>query len=100
MLIAVVGSKQSQKQIDNILILFNSTYEQLEGESLRHLMVSTYVAYLIDKVNPGKVLEKLSPLFAAQLQLLSPLLGAPRGLHLHSLACWPSSKAILPAEFK
>ena len=40
MLIAVLGSKQSQKQIDNILILFNSTYEQLEGEPLRHLMVS------------------------------------------------------------
>ena len=40
-LYTVLGSKQSQKLIDNILVLFNSTYEQLEGESLRHLMVST-----------------------------------------------------------
>ena len=39
--IDILGSKQSQKLIDNILVLFNSTYEQLEGESLRHLMVST-----------------------------------------------------------
>ncbi|XP_078364942.1 ankyrin repeat domain-containing protein 27-like isoform X2 [Oculina patagonica] len=39
------GSKQSQKQIDNILILFNSTYEQLEGESLRHLMDAAHAIY-------------------------------------------------------
>ena len=48
-IIAVLGNKQSQKLIDNILVLFNSTYEQLEGESLRHLMVSVIkTAYLIN----------------------------------------------------
>ena len=40
---SISGRKQSQKQIDDILLLFNSTYEQLEGESLRHLMVSIYM---------------------------------------------------------
>ncbi|KAJ7374566.1 Ankyrin repeat domain-containing protein 27 [Desmophyllum pertusum] len=39
------GSKQSQKQIDDILVLFNSTYEQLEGESLRHLMDAAHAIY-------------------------------------------------------
>ncbi|PFX31395.1 Ankyrin repeat domain-containing protein 27 [Stylophora pistillata] len=39
------GSKQSQKQIDDILLLFNSTYEQLEGESLRHLMDAAHAIY-------------------------------------------------------
>lgn len=39
------GSKQSQKQIDDILLLFNSTYEQLEGESLRHLMDAAHTIY-------------------------------------------------------
>ena len=39
----LLGSKNTQKQhIDDILLLFNSSYEQLEGESLRHLMVSTF----------------------------------------------------------
>ena len=39
----LLGSKNTQKQhIDDILVLFNSSYEQLEGESLRHLMVSTF----------------------------------------------------------
>lgn len=40
---SISGRKQSQKQIDDILLLFNSTYEQLEGKSLRHLMVSIYM---------------------------------------------------------
>lgn len=39
----LLGSKNTQKQhIDDILLLFNSSYEQLEGESLRHLMVSFF----------------------------------------------------------
>jgi len=47
LLYTVLGNKQSQKLIDNILVLFNSTYEQLEGESLRHLMVSTLKMHTI-----------------------------------------------------
>ena len=44
-LLLLVGSKNAQKQqIDGILVLFNSTYEQLEGESLRHLMVSCTIS--------------------------------------------------------
>ena len=40
----LLGSKNTQKQhIDDILLLFNSSYEQLEGESLRHLMVSFFL---------------------------------------------------------
>lgn len=40
------GGKQTQKQhIDDILTLFNSSYEQLEGESLRHLMDATHAIY-------------------------------------------------------
>ena len=44
---SISGRKQSQKQIDDILLLFTSTYEQLEGESLRHLMVSIYMYHAI-----------------------------------------------------
>ncbi|XP_073234225.1 ankyrin repeat domain-containing protein 27-like isoform X2 [Porites lutea] len=40
------GSKNTQKQhIDDILVLFNSSYEQLEGESLRHLMDAAHAIY-------------------------------------------------------
>ncbi|KAK2560726.1 Ankyrin repeat domain-containing protein 27 [Acropora cervicornis] len=42
-----IGSKQTQQQeIDNILKIFNSSCEQLEGESLRHLMT-----YVMDKLH-------------------------------------------------
>ena len=44
----LLGSKNTAKQqIDAILMLFNSSYEQLEGESLRHLMVSITAMCLI-----------------------------------------------------
>ncbi|XP_044175914.1 ankyrin repeat domain-containing protein 27-like isoform X2 [Acropora millepora] len=40
------GSKQTQQQeIDNILKIFNSSCEQLEGESLRHLMDAVHAIY-------------------------------------------------------
>ncbi|XP_048577160.1 ankyrin repeat domain-containing protein 27 [Nematostella vectensis] len=39
------GTKQGQKQIDEIIQLFNSTYQQLEGESLRHLMDAANAIY-------------------------------------------------------
>ncbi|CAH3015022.1 unnamed protein product [Porites evermanni] len=40
------GIKNTQKQhIDDILVLFNSSYEQLEGESLRHLMDAAHAIY-------------------------------------------------------
>ncbi|XP_068693789.1 ankyrin repeat domain-containing protein 27-like [Montipora foliosa] len=40
------GSKQTQRQqIDDILALFNSSFEQLEGESLRHLMDAAHAIY-------------------------------------------------------
>ena len=36
----VLGSKHTQQQIDGIVKVFISTYQQLEGETLRHLMVN------------------------------------------------------------
>ena len=42
-----LGNKQTQKQIDEIVKLFNNQHQQLEGESLRHLMVSNIVYLLV-----------------------------------------------------
>ncbi|XP_031565360.1 ankyrin repeat domain-containing protein 27-like [Actinia tenebrosa] len=39
------GSKQGQKQVDEIIKLFNSTYQQLEGKSLRHLIDAANAIY-------------------------------------------------------
>ena len=56
--LAFLGSKRSRRKIDDVIDLFNSTYQRLETESVRHAMVCKLLIHKHGADCTVKILER------------------------------------------